>query len=98
MDTLPQEVSLRALRLYRLRFLSAASLCHAFGPFGGLAPQLSHFGAVLSLAITEHIGIALFYRRVENQKLQERATKRLIGPQFYTEYLAEISFPTMEQA
>ena len=56
---LPQEVSIQAFCLYHLRFLLAAEICHAFDPFGGLVPQISHLGAILALAATEHIGVAL---------------------------------------
>ena len=73
MDLLSQEVIIQAFRLYRLRFLIAASLCRDSDPSGGLDPQLSHLGAALSLAITEHIGIALSHHRVVNQKLHARA-------------------------
>ena len=75
-----------------------ASLCHAFDPFGGLAPQLSHFVTAPSLSIAEHIGIALSYRRAVNQKLQERARQRLVGPIFYTEFLPELRFALLELA
>ena len=97
-DFPPQEVSLQAFSLYRLRFLVAASLCHDSDPFGGLAAQLSHFGTGLPLAVTEHIGIALSYHRVVGEKLQERDRQLLVGGRCYTELLAELSFPTSEQS
>ena len=81
-----------------MRFLIAAELCHAFEHFGGFANQLSHLGTVLSLSITEHIGIALAYHRVFNRKLQEKARQRIPGPGPYVELLAEQNFTLLEQA
>ena len=81
-----------------MRFLIAAELCHAFEHFGGFANQLSHLGTVLSLSITEHIGIALAYHRVVGQKLQEKARQRNPGPGPYVELLAEQNFTLLEQA
>ena len=78
-----------------MRFLSAASLFHAIDPLGDSAAQISLLGTVLPLAITEHIGIDSPYRRVANQRLQERARQRLAGAQFYTEYLSELRAPHM---
>ena len=42
-DLPPQEVSLHAFCLYRMSFLVAASLRRASDPFGGIAPEISHF-------------------------------------------------------
>ena len=95
--TLPQEVSIQAFCLYHLRFLLAAEICHAFDPFGGLAPQISHMGTVLALAVTEHIGIALAYHRVVNQKLQEKARQRVTTLSAFTDVLKERQFTLAEQ-
>ena len=81
-DFLPREVRIQSSRLYHMRFLVASFLCRAFDPSGCLRPQLPHLGAVLSLAIAEHIGIASPYHRVVNQKLQERARRRLVDEHF----------------
>ena len=84
--------------MYQLRFLIAAELRHAFDHFGGFASQISHLGTVVTLSITEHIGIALAYRRAINQKLQEKARHRIPGPGPYIELLAEQNFTLLEQA
>ena len=55
-------------------------------------------GAALSLAVAEHLGIALSYLRAVSPKLQERARRRLAGAHFYTELLAEFNFAILEQA
>ena len=70
----PQDVPTRALCLFRIRFLPAAAIFRAFGPFGGVAPQLAHIGAVLALSVTGHIGIELANRRVANRKPQEKSS------------------------
>ena len=79
---LPQEVSLQFFRLYHLLFLIASALFRASDSFGGLSAKLSHLGTALSLAITEHIGIALSYHRAAIRQLQERARQRLAGAHF----------------
>ena len=81
-----------------MRLLIAASLCRAADPLGELAPQLTHMGSELSLAVAEHIGVTSSYRRVVGREIQERALQRLAGGRFYTELLADLNFPMIEQA
>ena len=65
---------------------------------GGLAYQLSRLSAILNLAILESVGVALAYRRLASNMLQERARKRPSILSDLTELLQGGDFTLEEKA
>ena len=73
---LPQDLSIQAVSLYRMRFVSPSDLRKDWRTFGCLGPQLTHFSTALHISVTEAVGATLSYRRLVNLKLQEKARNR----------------------
>ena len=68
-------------------FHFSADLCEYFDEFGGIALQLPRLSAVLYFSIGDGVGIALAYRRLLSNRLQERDRRRPEERADFTEML-----------
>ena len=83
-----QDISFQMRMRHHLRFVFAADLRHAWGPFGGLSAQLSQLAAILSLASTENCTYATIYHKELVRFLADSTRARI--PLGFRNYLSEV--------
>ena len=71
----PKPLSIQRYVLYRWRFLMAASLCNAFGRFGGTVAQLNNLSITIQIAIVGNPNIAMMC----GEELRNRLAKYAMG-------------------
>ena len=72
-----QPISFQAFVLYYLRFMLARDLSSAWAHFGGIAAQLSHIGALLSIETTENATTAILYDKAIRAVIGTNSRKRI---------------------
>ena len=69
----------------QLRFVITADLCRAWGPFGGLAAQISHFAILVSISSEGDWNYAILYHMERARLLADSARARI--PLVFRRYL-----------
>ena len=95
---LPQDLSIQAWLMYRLRFLFAAECCKAFDTFGGLCAQFNLLGVAPNLTVAEGFSLGLAYFRILSIRLEEMARQRDVGGDEFIRLLSPEQLGVKEQA
>ena len=72
-----QPTSFQAFVLNYIRFVLSRDLAGAWANFGGLAAQLSHLGALLSISATEDAMTAIAYDKAVRSAIETSSRKRI---------------------
>ena len=76
-------LSMQQYLLYRLRFAMDASLCEAFGRFGGALAQLTNISIILQLYISENPDTAILHDGELQNRLSKYARERTPSIDYY---------------
>ena len=80
----PQTASIQQYAMYRLRFIFAADIAHAFDSFGGVFDQINNLGLLLNLSIIDSPALAIGYDQYLHNKLNCYARERTPGIDYFS--------------